>query len=228
MGADAQLPLALPSAAGLTREHFVASGSNAAALALVERWPAWPSPLVVLAGPTGAGKTHLASIWRSASNAMPLDPRRLGPTGEAPARAVLLEDCDAGPLDETGLFHLVNAVRAAGGTMLMTARTAPGAWGVRLPDLLSRLRAATLVEIAEPDDALLSAVIAKLFADRQVEVEPHVVSYLVRRIERSLATAAAVVDRLDRESLARGMRISRALAAEIITAFDEGQRELPL
>ena len=119
-----------------------------------------------------------------------------------------------GGLDETGLFHAVNAVRAAGSHMLLTARRFPSAWGVALPDLASRLKAAATVEIREPDDLLLAGVIAKLFADRQVEVEPHVVQFLVRRIERSLATAIRVVDRLDRAALEQKTRITRGLAAE--------------
>ncbi len=98
--------------------------------------------------------------------------------------------------------------------------------GERPADL--RLKAAATVEIHEPDDMLLAGVITKLFADRQVEVEPHVVQYLVRRIERSLATAMRVVERLDRAALEQKSRITRALAAEAVSAMDEGQGELDL
>jgi chromosomal replication initiation ATPase DnaA len=183
---------------------------------------------VVLAGPTGSGKSHLGAIWREMSAAVALDRRRIG---EAIARTqdgapLFFDDADAGGLDETGLFHALNAVRAAGSSMLITARRFPSAWGVTLPDLASRLKAAATVEIGEPDDDLLAGVIAKLFADRQVEVEPHVVQYLVRRIERSLATAIRVVDRLDRIALEDQTRITRALAAVAVEALDEGQGEL--
>src|SRR5690606_12761720 len=150
--------------------------------------------------------------------------------GEAAAgfagRPILIDDIDAGPIDEQGLFHLVNAVRGAGSHMLLTARRFPSAWGVHLADLASRLKAAATVEIHEPDDLLLAGVLTKLFADRQVEVEPHVVHYLERRIERSLATAMRVVERLDRAALEQKARITRALAAEVVGAMDEGQGEL--
>ena len=129
-------------------------------------------------------------------------------------------------LDEQGLFHLINAVRAGGTHLLLTARRFPAAWGIALPDLASRLKAATIIEIFEPDDLLLAAVITKLFSDRQVEVEPHIVQFLVRRIERSLSTAIGVVERLDRAALEQKTRITRALAAETISAIDEGQQEL--
>lgn len=202
------------------------SDANRAAVALIDRWPDWPSAVTVLAGPAGAGKSHLGAIWRETAGAAALDRRRIGETAPAGGAAFLIDDADAGGLDETGLFHALNAVRAGGGHMLLTARRFPAAWGVTLPDLASRLKTAATVEIGEPDDLLLSGVIAKLFADRQVDVEPHVVQYLVRRIERSLAAAIRVVDRLDAAALEQNTRITRGLAAEVVGALDEGQGEL--
>ena len=220
-----QLPLDLAGAAGTAREDLVVGQSNQAAVALIDRWPDWPAPVVVLAGPAGSGKSHMGAVWRERSGASALLAAQLGEDALAAVAKgpVLIDDADAGPLDEEGLFHLINAVRGAGSHLLMTARRFPVSWQVALPDLESRLKAAALVEIGEPDDALLAAIIAKLFADRQVEVEPHVIDYVVRRIERSLATAISVVDRLDRLALERKSRISRALAAEVIGLLDAGQ-----
>lgn len=226
----AQLPLDLARDPGLSRDELVVTGANAAAVALIDRWPDWPAPVVVLAGPAGAGKSHLASIWTDRAHAVPADAGRIGTDAievAAAGGAVLLDGVDGG-LDETGLFHLINAAREGGGHVLLTSRRFPAAWGVRLPDLASRLKAATIVEIAEPDDLLLSAVVTKLFADRQVQVEPHVVSYIVNRIERSLATAMTVVERLDQVALSRKMRISRSLAAEVIGEVDAGQGALDI
>src|SRR5262245_4092677 len=219
---ERQLPLDLAHAEGRSRAHLVVSRANEAAVSLIDRWPDWPAPIAVLAGPTGSGKSHLGAIWREMTGAVALTRRRAG-EGAAPAgegAALFLDDADAGGLDETGLFHALNAVRAAGSFMLITARRFPSAWGVRLPDLASRLKAAATVEIGEPDDDLLAGVIAKLFADRQVDVEPHVIQYIVRRIERSLATAIRVVERLDQMALEQQVRITRALAAEAIEAMD--------
>ncbi|CAN7650576.1 DnaA regulatory inactivator HdaA [Mesorhizobium sp. LjNodule214] len=224
-----QLPLDLGHGTGYSRDELVVSGTNSQAAALVDRWPDWPSPVVVLAGPAGSGKTHLASIWQARAGAVGVDAGRIedciAGLGDRPA---LIDDVDKARIDEAGLFHLINAVRGAGSTLLLTARRFPLAWGVALPDLVSRLKAAATVEIHEPDDLLLAGVITKLFADRQVEVEPHVVQYLVRRIERSLATAMRVVERLDRIALERKTPITRALAAETVSAMDQGQGEFEI
>lgn len=225
-----QLPLDLAHAAGQTRDDLVAAPSNAKAIALIDAWPQWPSNVVVLLGPAGSGKSHLAAIWQAESGAVRVDAGSLGATAIAAAELgpVLIDDIDAGPIDETGLFHLINAIRSSGNHLLMTARRFPLAWGVRLADLESRLKAASTVEIDEPDDSLLAAVVTKLFADRQVEVEAHVVHYVVRRIERSLSAAIEVVERLDRAALERKTRVSRAIAASVIEAMDAGQGNLPL
>ncbi|MER2634350.1 MAG: DnaA regulatory inactivator HdaA [Rhizobiaceae bacterium] len=227
-GPPRQIPFDLGHEPGRSRDDLVVTRANREAVALIDAWPHWPTPVVVLAGPAGAGKTHLASIWRDGAGAVALEAGRISPglAGLPARRPVLVDPADSGPLDEQGLFHLINAVRSGGTQLLLTARRFAPAWGVRLPDLASRLKAAATVEIHEPDDELLAAVVTKLFADRQVEVEPHVVQFLVRRMERSLSTAIAVVDRLDRAALEGKARITRALAAQTMSAMDEGQGEL--
>lgn len=225
-----QLPLDLGHVIGYTRDDLIVSDANREAVALIDRWPDWSAPVVVLAGPAGSGKSHLVSIWRERSEAVFLN--AAGIADHLPlldmARPILIDDADAGCLDEEGLFHLINAVRGAGTTLLLTSRRFPSAWGVLLPDLASRLKAAATVEIREPDDLLLAGVVTKLFADRQIEVEPHVVQFLVRRIERSLSTAIKVVERLDHAALEQKTRITRALAAETVSAMDLGQGEFEL
>lgn len=222
-----QIPLDIGHTPGHSRDELVVSDANRQAVALIDAWPVWPAPVVVLAGPAGSGKSHLAAIWAEMANAVQLDAAAIeGWVEDAPlTHAVVIDDADSG-LDERGLFHLINAARSTGTPILLTARRFPSAWGVRLPDLASRLKAAATVEILEPDDHLLAAVITKLFADRQVEVEPHVVQFLVRRIERSLATAIDVVERLDRVALEQKTRITRTLAAHTVNALDRGQPEL--
>lgn len=224
-----QIPLDLGYRPGHSRDELVVSDANRQAVALIDAWPDWPAAVVVLAGPAGSGKSHLASIWAASANAVFVEPSGIeGWMEGAPlTHPIVIDDADI-DLDENGLFHLLNAARVAGTYVLLTSRRFPSAWGVLLPDLASRLKAAATVEIQEPDDHLLAAVITKLFADRQVEVEPHVIQFLVRRIERSLSTAIDVVDRLDRVALEQKTRITRALAADTINSLDQGQAELDL
>jgi chromosomal replication initiation ATPase DnaA len=224
-----QIPLDLGHRPGHSRDELVVSEANRQAVALIDAWPDWPAAVVVLAGPAGSGKSHLASIWASNANAIFVEPSGIEGwlEGASLTHPVVIDDADV-DLDEHGLFHLINAARAAGTHILLTSRRFPSAWGVRLPDLASRLKTAATVEILEPDDHLLAAVITKLFADRQVEVEQHVVQFIVRRIERSLSTAIDIVDRLDSVALEQKTRITRALAADAINSLDQGQAELDL
>ncbi|MEP4032464.1 hypothetical protein [Roseibium polysiphoniae] len=213
-----QLPLELPHEQALGRDDYLVGSSNRAAFDLLERWPDWPSEVVVLAGPVGAGKTHLVEAWHEDTGAAVLAAADLtveSVTGLVAAGAVALEDAHKG-VDETALFHLLNAARQAGVRVLITSRTWPTAWNLNLPDLVSRLRAATPVEILEPDDSLLRQVLVKLFADRQIVIDPGVVEYLVVRMERSLGVAGRAVDAIDREALAGRVKITKPLAGRVL------------
>lgn len=216
--APRQLVLALDHATSFAREDFLAGPSNAAALALVERWPDWPARVMALVGPEGSGKTHLASIWAEASGARMLAAKLLGDAdlpGALATGALVIEDLEAGRLDERALFHLLNLAREEGAYLLITARAAPASLPVSIRDLASRLRAAPVVALAAPDEALLRSLIVKLAADRQLTADEPLVNYLVNRIERSCAAARAAVARLDEEALRRQRPVTRALAAEL-------------
>lgn len=216
-----QLPLELGHGQSRGRDDLLVSNAIVPALDLIDRWPQWPSPVVVLVGPAGSGKSHLSGVWCEFSRAR--DIRRevcSGASMEGDDPAFLFEDADRTDFNETALFHLINFVRQHHRNLLITARTLPAQWNVALPDLRSRLAAATIVEIGAPDDALLEQVIFKLFSDRQLDVDDKVVRFIVTRMERSLDAARHIVDEIDRLSLSRGRRITRALAAEVVNAGD--------
>lgn len=218
-----QLPLELGHSPGRSRDDLVVTPANADAVALIDRWPHWPGAAAVLFGPAGSGKTHLGEVWSARSGARLLDRRSLSALGPGPA---WVDDADGRELDQAGLFHLINAAREEGTHVLLLARRPPSAWPVNLPDLASRLRAATQAEVLEPDDVLLAGVITKLFADRQVDIDPQLAQFLVRRIERSLAAAMAVVDRLDRAALEQKARMTRSFAATILRGNDDSDDNL--
>jgi chromosomal replication initiation ATPase DnaA len=217
-----QLALALEFDDSFAREDFLAGPPNAAALALIERWPDWPARTVALVGPEGSGKSHLAAIWARAAGGRSIAGHAIELAGVPTALAtgaLVAEDLREGMFDEHALFHLLNLAREEDTYVLMTALSAPSGWTVRLRDLASRLRAIPTVTLAPPDDALLRAVLIKQFADRQLGVDEGLIGYLVTRIERSFAAARAAVAALDREALRQKRPVSRALAAEL---FREG------
>ncbi len=213
-----QLALALDHAESFAREDLLAGPSNAAALRLIESWPDWPARASALVVPPGAGKSHLTAIWALQAGARFIAGRALDvallPAALATG-ALVVEDLSAGGFDERAMFHLINMAREDAAFVLLTARSAPASWPVAMADLASRLRAIPVVTLNAPDDALLRAVIVKLFADRQLAVEESLVSYLLTHIERSFPAARAAVEALDCEALSRGRLVNRALAAEL-------------
>ena len=214
----AQLPLELGHRASYGGEDFLVAPCNQAAVAWLDRWPDWPGPGLAVYGPPGCGKTHLAHVFQAGAKARLLVPQDL----ERAAPLALLEGYRACVLDEAppvparALLHLYNALAERGGHLLIVSRLPPARWGVELPDLASRLAALPAVRIDPPDDGLAEALLVKLFADRQLTVAPGVVAYLTARLERSFEALRRVVDRLDRESLARHRSVGLALAREIV------------
>ena len=214
-----QLAFALPHAESLARDNFLEGPANEAGLGLVECWPEWPARTMLLAGPEGSGKSHLAAIWADLAGARSTMAHTLT-AATVPAAlatgALVVEDLKANDFDERALFHLLNLAREEQAYLLITARTPPASIEVELRDLRSRLRALPVVSLAEPDDLLFRALIVKFCADRQLAVDESVVGYLTTRIERSYAAARQAVETLDREALRLGRPVTRALAAELL------------
>lgn len=216
-----QLAFPLPGLEAQGRDAFFVSPANALAVRQIEGWAAWPEGKLVLAGPEGAGKSHLARIWADLSGAriVPaagLSPEAVPALAEAP---VAVEDADRAAgraAAEAALFHLHNLARANGQALLLTARRLPPHWGLRLADLKSRIEATAVATLAPPDDALLAAVLVKLFADRQIAPPPRLIDFCLKRMDRSFAAARHLVAEIDARALASGRPIGTGLAAEIL------------
>ena len=212
-----QLALALCHAENFAREDFLSGPSNAVALALVDAWPDWSHRTVMLTGPEGSGKSHLAAMWAQAAGARLIAARAVEEANVPAALAtgaLVVEDVTAGSFEEKALFHLLNLAREQEAFVMLTARTPPATFAIA--DLTSRLKALPVVAIAPPDDGLLRAVLLKLFSDRQLAVDEALLGYVGTRIERSFAAARAVVALLDAEAMRRKRPLTRALAAEIL------------
>lgn len=225
-----QLNLTLPVRTALGRDDFFISPANAMALALIESWPDWSGGKLLLSGPPGAGKTHLAHVWAALSGATIHAARDLAEV-DIPALAqgpVAIEDVPEiadDPKAQTALFHLHNLVLAEGHSLLLSGHGDPAHWGLTLPDLKSRMQGTTVAQLEEPDDTLLAVILAKLFADRQITPHPDLIPYLVGRMDRSFEAARHIVDRLDTLSLSEQRPLTRALARRVLD--DEQNPSLP-
>ncbi|MBV1707751.1 MAG: hypothetical protein KGQ37_11150 [Hyphomicrobiales bacterium] len=226
--ASKQLLLALPVAERQGREDFFMAPGNARALELVSAPQGWPDPVLLLTGPAGVGKSHLAHIFAAEQGAMALAPRDLEGLSHLPAPVLVLDGADQGLTHaaEVGLFHLTNLVRAQGGRLLLTARRPPQFWGLVTPDLVSRLRLAPMAALAPPDADVLRAAMVKLIAERQLSLEPALLDVLANRLERSIPVMRAAIARLDQLSLEHQRPITRAMVYAVIGDGDgEGYTE---
>lgn len=216
-----QLGFDLPARTALGRDAFMVAPSNTVALAMIDAWENWSLGKIVLTGPTGSGKTHLAHVWAADVSAQLIEATDLA---RADAQALASGPLAVENVDEiaqnteaqTVLFHVHNLMQAAHLPLLMTGNAPPNLWGMSLPDLQSRIDAAGHAALNPPDDTLLGAVIAKLFADRQLVPRADVIPYLIPRMERSFAAARTLVAELDAASLAQKKPITRSLAAQVL------------
>lgn len=215
----AQLTLDLPHRAALGAEDFLVSDCNLAAVRLIDSWPEWNGNIQLLIGPPASGKTHLGRVWQARAGACSLNPDNLGVDfvdAMGAGTPLIVEDADRLPYDEKALFHLLNLAREKRLFVLLTTRSAPSRWRVKLPDLLSRLNGIPAVEIGAPDETLIRTVLLKHFSDRQLDIDPKVLTYLALHVDRSLAAAEAAVTAVDRVALATGRKISRQLVVEVL------------
>ncbi len=221
-----QLPLALPPKTSFAREAFLPAECNRHAFDRVLGWHAWPGGKLVLSGPEASGKTHLAHIWAAEAGAENVSADQLSEidAGALTDRGLVVDDADRVAGDagrERTLLHLHNAMQQQGRPLMLTSRREPGRWGVTLPDLASRIAAAPHARLEPPDDALLATVLVKLFHDRQLRVDPPLVSWLVTRMDRSLSAARKVVAALDAAALSRRGPVTRVMARTVLDNLED-------
>ncbi len=214
-----QLTLEFDHRPALSGEDFLVAENNQDAVGWIDKWPDWPSPVLCIFGPPGCGKSHLAEVLKSKSDAMFMRVSGLvGPYRPPPASTIIIEDINSNLSEdlEEGLFHLYNDLSNQGGSLLLSATCPPSRWNIKLADLRSRMGAVNVVEIAPPDDSLIAAVLVKLFQDRQLRVSADVIAYAVSRMERSFAAARQLVVQSDKLALSERKRITVPLIKRVL------------
>jgi chromosomal replication initiation ATPase DnaA len=219
MTQGSQLPLPFAHQPGFDPADFVPDASNAAALAWLDRTGDWPDRRLLLWGEPGCGKTHLLHVWAAATGASLVAARDLRSLPDLPpSGGIAIDDADQ-VTDETALLHALNTARELARPVLLASRTPPARWAIRLPDLASRLRAITAIQVTTAEPELLGALLVRLLADRQLRVSETVQAWLLLHLPRSPAALRDAVARLDRASLSAGGKISRALAIQALGAM---------
>ncbi|MCE7887330.1 MAG: DNA replication protein [Alphaproteobacteria bacterium PRO2] len=223
-----QIPLDLGSRQTLGREDFLIGSCNVAAVSMIDRWPEWPAPLMIISGPPASGKSHLAAVWRERASAETIRPEMLlSRTAEQISEAgrhLVIDGLDPWLGDrqaETTLFHLYNIFWSEKRNILATMRMTPAQTQFAVADLASRVRASLTVPIQPPDDMLLGSVLIKQFSDRQMSVNNDVIQYILPRMERSFDAARTIVDRADKLALARKRGISVPLLRQVLAELQE-------
>lgn len=208
-----QIPLSLPMTPSMGAEDFLLTPSNQAAAQM-----AGQSETLLLLGPKGSGKSHLARIWQEKHGARAFDIKK-DDIAVLPATAQLWENADRTAWDESTqkkAFHFLNAAREQKLPLLITATIVPSVWPVTLADLRSRLLAIPAAQLDAPDDALVAGLLLKHFNDRQLRVSEEVLNYIIPRIARDGAVIEEIVKLLDATALASNRAISIPLVKAVL------------
>lgn len=215
-----QIALTFPHIPSYATEDYIVSACNRAAYDAMIRWPNWQDKLMGVVGPVASGKTHLAHIWAKAAGASFIPPEQLGTQDSSfwyggSECAVL--DGIAATASHEALFHLINYARAHQKFLLLTHTDPLSLFPSTLADLRSRLSAIPSVLLDLPDDAVLAAVLAKAFSDRQVKVNMEVIQYIINNSERSFDAIQRIASLIDTEAMSRKRAITLPFVREILT-----------
>ena len=213
-----QLILKFPSQKAYKKEDFYVSPSNQKAYDFINSWPKWIKRIVNIFGPSGSGKSHLASILRSKTSCLQIDSKELNEKVFLEFKtkeALILEDMDKN-ISENLLFTLWNIVLQDNKYFLITSKNPINFYKFKLKDLTSRINSSLVIGLNLPSDDLISVILAKNFSDKQIKVEKRHIDYIVKRIDRSYEKISQFILTLDKYSLKKGSPFSLKLIKEVL------------
>ena len=213
-----QLILKFPSHRAYKKEDFYVSPSNQEAYDFINNWPKWIKRTVNIFGPSGSGKSHLASMLKNKTSHLEIEAKNLDDEiffKFKTKEALIIENIDE-KISEKLLFSLWNTILQDNKYLLITSQKPINSFNFKLPDLVSRINSSLVIGINLPSDDLISVIIAKNFSDKQIKVEKKHIDYIIKRIDRSYEKISQFILTLDKYSLKKGSPFSLKLIKEVI------------
>ena len=213
-----QLILKFPSHQAYKKEDFYVSPGNQEAYDFINSWPRWIKKIVNIFGPSGSGKSHLASILKNKTSYLKINSNELNEkifTRYKIKEALIIENLDE-KISEKLLFALWNVAMQDNKYLMITSKKPIASYKFKLKDLTSRVKSSLIIGIKLPSDDLISVIIAKSFSDKQIKVEKKHIDYIIKRIDRSYEKITQFILTLDKYSLEKGSSFSLKLIKEVI------------
>ena len=213
-----QLILKFPSRSAYKKEDFYVSPSNQEAYDFINSWPKWIKRIVNIFGPSGSGKSHLASILKSKTSCLQVNSDELNEKiflKFKTKEALIIENVDE-KVPEKLLFTIWNIALQDNKYLMITSKKSISSYKFKLKDLVSRTKSSLAIGINLPSDDLISVIIAKNFSDKQIIVEKKHIDYIIKRIDRSYEKISQFILTLDKYSLKKGSPFSLKLIKEVL------------
>ena len=213
-----QLILKFPTYQAYKKEDFYVSPSNQEAYDFINNWPKWIKRIINIFGPSGSGKSHLASILKNKTSCLKIDSNELNEKiflKFKTKEALIIENLNE-KISEKLLFSLWNIALQDNKYLLITSIKPISSYKFKLTDLISRVKSGLAIGIDLPGDDLISVILAKNFSDKQIKVEKKHIDYIIKRIDRSYEKISQFILTLDKYSLKKGSPFGLKLIKEVL------------
>ena len=213
-----QLILKFPTQQAYKKEDFYVSPSNQEAYDFINSWPKWIKRIINIFGPSGSGKSHLASMLKSKTSCLWIDSNELNEKTFLKFKTketLIIENLNE-KISEKLLFTLWNIALQDNKYFLITSTKPLNSYKFKMNDLVSRVNSSLIIGISLPSDDLISVILAKNFSDKQIKVEKKHIDYIIKRIDRSYEKISQFILTLDKYSLKKGSPFSLKLVKEVL------------
>ena len=200
-------------------EHdFYVSKSNFYAYNIIDKWPKWEKKILNIFGEKFSGKTHLANIFKSKTNALLINASKIDEEIFKKIKLfenIIIDDFEKN-YDEKLIYSIFNLADQDNKYMLINSLIPINEIEFKLPDMISRSKNCLSAKIESPDDDLIFAIILKNFSDRQIKIEKKIIEFIINRIDRSYSKIYEFIYKIDELSLKKKKPINLKTIKEIL------------